>query len=350
MKRVIVFSAALFAILFVFTSGCTKSQQPDIIELSLNLGIPPTHTRFIELIGPWINRIEERTNGQVKIVPYHSAALSSMAENYNSVVTGLADLGEAPLGISPSKFPMWEAICRYCTPSIIMKNPSQIWWHLYQNVPELQKEFADTKVLYLHGTSPSRLATAKSPVKTLEDIKGLKITVTGGGLDPSKLSALGAAPEALPMGDFYMAIERGVVDGAGANYELMKSRNYGEVLKHVTNFSLNYGAFYMVMNKDVWKRLPADIQEVFEEESGDKAVRLHGEAALNSDLAAKKLFETEMGGTSYYLSEDDLAELDSIILPLIEKDIERLEKQGYPIRSVYEKYLQYEKEDQIPWP
>lgn len=350
MKRTIFFVPALFIIMSVVISGCTKTKQTDIIELSLNLGTPPTHTRYTELIEPWIKRIGERTNGRVKIVPYHGAALSSMAENYNSVVRGLADLGESALGAAPSQFPMWEAIGKYCTPRILMKNPSEIWWYLYKNVPELQKEFADTKVLYLHGTPPSRLATAKKPVKTLDDIRGLKITVTGGGLDPAKLSALGAAPEALPMGDFYMAIERGVVDGAAANYELMKSRNYGDVLKHVTNFSLNYGAFYMVMNKDVWDNLPPDIQKVFEEESGDKAVKLHGEAALRTDLKAKELFETEMGGTSYYLSEEDLARLDSIILPIIEKDIERLEQQGYPMRAVYEQYLKFEKEQQIPWP
>jgi TRAP-type C4-dicarboxylate transport system substrate-binding protein len=350
MKKIIFFVAALLISASVVIPGCAKKEKIEVIELSLNLGTPPTHVRFVKLIEPWIKRIEERTNGRVKIVPYHGAALSSMAENYNSVVRGLADLGESFLGAAPSQFPMWEAISKYCTPSILMENPSEIWWHLYRNVPEMQGEFSDTKVLYLHGSPPSRFATAKKPVKTLDDIKGLKITVTGGGLDPAKLSALGAAPEALPMGDFYMALEKGVVDGAGANYELMKSRNYGEVLKHVTNFSLNYGSFYMVMNKDVWNNLPADIQEIFEEESGDKAVRLHGEAAMKNDLEAKELFEKEMGGTSYYLSEDELAELDSIILPIIEQDIERLEQQGYPMKTVYERYLKFEKEQQISWP
>lgn len=350
MKKLFLIPVLLVIVGALIFGGCPKPAPAEVIELSLNLPTPPTHTRWLEVTEPWTKEIEERTNGQVKIVPYHAEALSSTAENYQSIIMGIADMGECFMGVPPGQFPMWDGITKFVTPSIVMKNVSAVWWEIYKDFPEMQKELEETKLLFLHGAPSIRMATTKKPIEKLDDLKGLKITVTGGGLDPAKLASLGISVESIPLPDFYMACEKGVVDGGCANYELMVSRRWGDVLKHVTNLSLNCNCFYMAMNLDVWNSLPPDVQEVFEEMSGDYAAKIYGEAAWRMDVEAKEYFEAEMGGTSHYLSEAELAKLDELWLSLIDEEVSNMEAQGYPMKKIYQKFLELEKQQSVPWP
>ena len=47
---------------------------------SLNLAIPPTHQRWTQAIKPWVEEIEKRSAGRIKIEPYFAGALSSQQE------------------------------------------------------------------------------------------------------------------------------------------------------------------------------------------------------------------------------------------------------------------------------
>ena len=73
------------------------------------------------------------------------------------------------------------------------------------------KEWDSVHVLFLSATGPKILYTTKTPVRTLEDMKGLKIRGTGKIADT--LKALGASPVPLEMVDVYEALRRGVIDG-----------------------------------------------------------------------------------------------------------------------------------------
>ena len=73
------------------------------------------------------------------------------------------------------------------------------------------KEFDEVKVMYFHGQPPGILHT-KKPVNKLEDLKGMKIRTFGSNAEFMKL--LGGIPVAMPMGDAYDAISKGVADGA----------------------------------------------------------------------------------------------------------------------------------------
>src|SRR5512136_2709733 len=121
------------------------------------------------------------------------------------------------------------------------------------------KELDDVKVMYLHGHGPGLLRT-KTPVRTLEDLKGMKIRATG--TSAAIVSALGGAPVAMPMSDSYDALSRGVTQGILCPTESLQGWKLGEVVKYSTQ---DYGAaysitFFVVMNKARWNSLPADVQ------------------------------------------------------------------------------------------
>ncbi len=99
------------------------------------------------------------------------------------------------------------------------------------------------------------LVTLK-PVKTMEDLKGMKIrTIAGPSVD--MLKALGAVPVVMPMPDVYMALQKGTLDGVMADWEPIQGFRFHEVAKYVTtNTPFSYSLFTLIMNKDKFNSLP----------------------------------------------------------------------------------------------
>lgn len=127
------------------------------------------------------------------------------------------------------------------------------------------KEYNDVKIMYLHAHGPGFFHTRNKPVNKLEDMRGLKIR-TSGSLAPIA-AALGAVPVALPMGETYDAIARGVAEGTVAPYEGLEQWKLGEVVKYTAEcFSVAYSASgFVVMNKSKWASLAPDIQKIIEQ-------------------------------------------------------------------------------------
>jgi TRAP-type C4-dicarboxylate transport system substrate-binding protein len=130
------------------------------------------------------------------------------------------------------------------------------------------KEFDEVKVLYLHAHGPGILHTKKA-VHNLEELKGMRIRSTG--LSAKVVSALGGIPVAMPMGETYDALQRGMVEGSMAPLEALQGWKWGEVVKFTTeSFGSAYSTgFFVVMNKDKWNALSPDIQKIIEGINGE---------------------------------------------------------------------------------
>lgn len=349
MKKLFIIPLMIVLVSALVFGGCSKPAPPEVIELSLNLNIPPTHSRWVKGLEPWAREIENRSNGKVKIVPYFSSALSSVPEQYDSVVTGVADMAETAIMV-PGQLTMTQTLMKLTTASKFIGNPSAVAWELYKTVPAMQDEFKETKLISLSATGPIRFGTTKKPVKKLEDIKGQKINVIAGGLEADKLQALGASTEHIAPTELYMALEKGVIDGSSSDYELLVARKWGDSLKYMTNISICYFAFYIVMNLDKWNSLPPDVQGVFEELGGDYMAEFMGGVRSQIDSENKITWETEMGGTSFYPSEEELTEADRLFQPLIDATIVKMEGKGLPMKQAYQSLLKLEEKYSIPWP
>jgi TRAP-type C4-dicarboxylate transport system substrate-binding protein len=100
----------------------------------------------------------------------------------------------------------------------------------------LTRSLRDVKVLELNGCISAYLWTTK-PVKSLADLKGMKIR-TPGGLQTSYIKALGAEPVFMPLGDVYLALETGTIDGLVTCPPLVLAFKLFEVAKYgvITTF------------------------------------------------------------------------------------------------------------------
>ncbi len=99
----------------------------------------------------------------------------------------------------------------------------------------------------------------------MEDLKGLKIRAPGSAGDT--ITALGSTPDPTPMAEAYDAVSKGKIDGLHLPFEPLQAWKMAEVTKYTTNCWQigQMDVFWLVMNKNAWDELPADIQKAFDD-------------------------------------------------------------------------------------
>lgn len=247
-------------------SYASRGEAADKIQLSFSTIFPQTHLHTT-LNQIFADEIKKKTDGRVEITVYPVGTLTPPAKTYDAVSKGIADIGmSCPLWVA-GRFPMSEI---FEMPSDIPSSwvTTKVYTELYEKFPF--KEYDDVHVLYLHGPGRNVIATKSTPVKRLEDLKGLKLRTSGATIDLVK--AWGAVPRAMAMSEAYEALSKGVIDGNFAVPEVLKGFKTAEVLKFVTITPVSTSSCqFVAMNKKRWNSLPEDIKKVFTELSREWA-------------------------------------------------------------------------------
>jgi len=256
--RSIVLMFSVLALVLCFSASSSLAQTATS-KLTFSHFWPVGHPVTAHL-ADWAKEVEKRTNGRVTITIFTGGTLTPADKCYDGVVKGISNIGSAALSYTRGRFPLMEVIdlpLGYKN-ATIATNLTNALYKKFQ-----PKELNDTKVMFFQAHGPGIFHT-KKPVRTLEELRGLKIRSTG--LGAKIVAALGGTPVAMPMGETYDALAKGVADGSTAPIAALEGFKWGEVVKYTTeNFGSAYtAAFFVVMNKNTWSSMPADIQKAIE--------------------------------------------------------------------------------------
>lgn len=325
MKRLMIgFLAGLCLVVFAVACGQTDEdavQEREEIQLSYSIFFPPTHAHT-KAAESWAREVESRTGGTLKINIYPGGTLTGAGECYEGVVRGISDIGMSVFAYTRGRFPVMEAVdlpLGYPTGMAATRIANAYYQEMK---PE---ELNDVKVLYLHAHGPGLLHT-KAPVETLEDLQGLQIRSTG--LSAKMVSALGANPVAMPQGDTYEALQKGVVEGTFAPMETLKGWRQAEVIDSTTECrDVGYTtAMFVVMNKNKFNQLPEDMQDVLTAVS-EEWIETHGKVWDDADEEGLA-FTLDSGNRVIEISEEESARWQAAIEPVIAEYIENAEAKG----------------------
>jgi TRAP-type C4-dicarboxylate transport system substrate-binding protein len=239
----------------------THSGAAEVIKLKLANYMPIMHLNTI-MMGKFVEEVNKKLVGKVEVTQYPAGTLLTAPKMAGGVASGIADIGLAHVSYSRGRFPVMEL-----TELPLGASSSYILTHVINDFYDKfkPKEWDAYHPLIFSASPPSTIQTLKTPVRTLEDLKGLKIRGTGRSGDIVK--ALGATTTPVEMMDMYESLRRGVIDGNMGPYEQLKSFRTGEVLKyHTEAWQAGSGyTFYVIFNKDKWNSLPAEAKKVFDE-------------------------------------------------------------------------------------
>ncbi|MDD5205355.1 MAG: TRAP transporter substrate-binding protein [Desulfobacterales bacterium] len=288
----------------------------DAIKLKFASGFPPMH-RNTAMMEKFSKELAAKSNGKLEITHLGGGTLLSMLKMASGVQTGVADIGLSHISYSAGRFPVSEVM------ELPVGFPSP--WVGAHAMIDFTEKFKpkewDAYQLLMISSSPLCVPqTLKKPVRTLEDLKGLKVRAQGRIADVT--AAFGATPMPLEIVDVYEALRRGVLDGNLGNFEMMKGFKFGELLKFTTasvNVSM-VNVFYVVMNKNKFNSLPADMKKLIMDFSKE----------FNEEWA-RSWNEIEIEGREYFLSQG------GEILPLAENESAKWVKAVEPVFDKYKK-------------
>ncbi len=295
----------------------------EVIKLSYSIFFPPTHVQCITATN-WAEEIRKRTDGRVQITIYPAGSLTKADQCYEGVVKGISDLGMSCFAYTRGRFPLLEGL------DLPVGYPDGKTATRIANLM-VQKyqpaELADVKVLYVHAHGPGILAS-KKPVKSLADVKGLKVRATG--LSAKVVESLGGTPVAMSQPETYEALSKGVVEATLCPVETLKGWKQGETIDYVVDASaIGYStAMFVVMNKDKWAALPPDIQKVFSDVSQEYVAR-HGEAWDQADQAGRD-FVTQLKREFIHLPEPEQQQWKAAVKPVLDGYIAKSKEKNLP--------------------
>ena len=298
--------------------------------------------KYVRGHKPWAKSVEKATKGRVKVVIYPSNSLAKAKENYDATIDGIVDIGFIAIPHYKGRFPLTEAF--NIIPGSGIKDPviaSRIIWSLYKKFPEVKAEFKDVKVLFMHAFAPRSIG-AKVPIRTIEDIKGMKIRCAGG--EAQMLEAAGASPIFMVPSEMYLNLQRGVIDGVTMGWEGHGAFGITDLAKYYTVIPAFPGpGFVVFMNKNKWNKLPPDLQKAIMSVSGDVGSRLYGDGDLKtSQIVIDQI--RKKGGKIITLSPKEEARWAGFAKPMQDKTIAALEKKGLPAKAFFNEILRMVKE------
>lgn len=246
-----------------FAVTISAQAADEVVKLKFANYYPPVAAQS-KICQDFINDLEARTNGKVKVTYFPGGSLLNGPGMIKGIESGIADIGLAHIQYTSGRMPVSEACdLPHGFPSgWVATHVVNDFYHKF-HPPEWKR----VKPLVMFTNNPSVLVLTK-PVKTIDDLKGL--TIRAPGPIGEVVKALGGSPAPTPIVETYDAMSKGVVQGAFVSAEALKVFRFAEVAKYVTN-AWHVGStytFYIVMNERKYDKLPEDVKEIVDSLAG----------------------------------------------------------------------------------
>jgi TRAP-type C4-dicarboxylate transport system substrate-binding protein len=286
------------------------------------------------MLEPLKKELEEKSKGRIKVTIHPGGALAAAPAHYENVVAGAFDIGWTLQGYTPGRFPLTGVVeLPFLWSSA--QDATGVFWQMFQELPALQNEYRDVKVLAIWTHDLGQLYTTSKPVRTLEDLRGLKIRAPG-PVQVSMLRALGAVPVTMPAGEIYDALERGVVDGLVIGLSAIKGFRLDQVVKHATLANSYVAAMIVAMNQQSYKKLSVEDRALLDSLTGKRMAML---GAKNYDDEADDGMEALKKAKAgiYQLSPSEMEKWKQATAPVSKEWIKEMDSKGLPGKQVYDK-------------
>lgn len=326
LKRNISLGFLLVGVLFILPQPI----QAKTYELSFALHAPtraaPYHSAFL----PWSEEVEKRTKGQIKIKFYPSQTLVKARDSYDAVVNGITDIVWGAHGWTAGRFPL-TSVLELPFVSSQTHAAARAANELLKKFPEIAAEHKDVHVISLWVSAPYQLHTVKKPVRTIADMKGMKLASQAGAI--VALQGLGSVPIAMNSAKMYPTLEKGVTDGAGTAWGAFKAFKLAEVTKYHTNANLGGIPWYIAMNKNTWNSLPNDLQKIITEVSSEMLPVYLCDAVFEEAKEGQQIARSK-GQEIIDLPPAEMAKWQATAKPALDKWVSNMEAKGLPGQAV----------------
>ena len=272
--------------------GTTVASAQEKIRIAGNFSVDHSSSVAIEQFK---KDVETATKGKVIIETFPAMQLGGAQENVTQVRAGTIMMTWVGMAFLSRTVPELEAVSLpflFPTREVAYKVMDGSIGTL------IDQKMADKGFIALGfmELGPRQVTNSVRPIKTMADLKGLKIRLQPNETHLATFRALGANPIAMDIREVYSAMEQKVIDGHENPYALIIDSRFYEVQKYVSNTSHFFDFIAVVANRKKFEALPAEYQQAIKA-AMQKAVASQRIAAAKADTTA--LAELQKKGMQY---------------------------------------------------
>ena len=253
MRKMIVVLASLAFLGLAFSGG---AEAADSYRLKLgHTGAPSHHYQTICTL--FAKKVAERTGGKVQIDVFPADQLGKQLESVEGVMVGTHDMVLAS-----------DTVLSNWVPNMGILNLP----FLFNDLSDVRKVLDGpigarlAKELEPHGAvvigwwenGMRHVTNNKRPIKTPDDLKGMKIRVPEGEVFVETFKALGAGPTVVSFGELYSALQLGTVDGQENPPAHILTQKFYEVQKYASRTGHIHMSSPLIMNKALLDGMPQE--------------------------------------------------------------------------------------------
>ncbi|MFD1628060.1 TRAP transporter substrate-binding protein [Azospirillum griseum] len=305
--------AVAAALTFGATVALTAPQTAQARDFR-SADVHPADYPTVEAVKQMGRTLAEKTNGKLNIRVFPSGALGTEKDTIEQLKLGGLDMMRINAGALNSIVP--ETLVTVLP--FIFRDTAHMRSVLDGPIGDdiLKAMEAQGLIgLAFYDSGSRSFYTAKKPIKSLEDFKGLKIRVQPSDLFVGMVNALGANPTPMPYGEVFTALKTGIVDGAENNWPSYESSRHFEAARYYSLTEHSLAPEVLVFSKVIWDRLSKDDQALIRQAAKDSVPfmrKLWDEREVNS----RKMVEA---GGAQIITIANKQELVDAMKPVYEK-------------------------------
>lgn len=270
----------------------SQSESTAAVKLQLAHQMANTHSihqtslKFAELV-------KEKSNGTMEVEVFPAAALGTERENLEALQSGVLDMAIIAVEFYPSYV---KEAGVFVLPFIYKDFDHQtavLKGEAGQKLKQIILDQTDVRILSYYSLAFRQVFTSEKPIKTVDDIKGLKIRVPESPTYVNTFNMLGAAPTPVAWGETYTALETGVVQGLENTPESIHSASMHEVTKYMNiTDHISAPTTFSISNK-VFEKLTEEQQNILIE-AAEEAADFGLELTIKNDTEFRKKLSEEL--------------------------------------------------------
>lgn len=308
------------------------------ITLRMHQFLPPQANVPKQILFPWAERVEEASDGRIKIEIFSAMALGGAPPQLiDQARDGVVDIVWTLPGYSPGRFPRAEVF----ELPFMMTNAdaaSRAYWQLFEDEMK-DADFKDFHILgaWVHG--PGVIHAKGDGVRSLADMGGQKLRGPTRVIN-DLLKEAGATPVGMPVPAIPEALSKGVIDGAVIPWEVAPALKIAELVNTHTEFggdhALYTATFVLAMNKQRYDGMPDDLKAILDANTGADFSALAGRIMQEYDAPGRKIAE-DSDNDLVLIEGDALAEWQSVADAVVARWISEIDAKGIDGQALLDK-------------
>ena len=273
--------------------------QDKTVELKFNHALPATFPLVTGGFQAWAESITKDSNGTIKFAFFPSSQLGATKDAYDLTANNVAEISWNTPDYQPGRFPI---ISLANTPFMMSSGDRgsaavNEWYARYA-----EREMKEVKVLITHVHAPGTFHFSKPNLKTVGDIKGLKIR-SAGGVISRWVSSLGGANVQIPAPESRDAVVKGLVDGTTLPYGTLIAFKIAPATPYHIDDRFYVTVFNIVMNKSAYEGLSPAQKKVIDAHTTPEWAEKIGAAWATFEEAGREKLMKEPKQVFYKLTD-----------------------------------------------